>query len=292
MNLPAIFKRKHQIAEDPLVLAFFRTTVRGERFTAFVRAVHAQLPKYVPFEHVRDSLLHLAGHELRARELDLAAWRLAANLKRLRLGPIRPWSGQSCHEWLPVHIVGVDPANNRRGDPGATLSLMFLAGEAVGDVIYKFWSSKYAAFVSGLMGFSKPWRDRPYEDIRQLFGLRFSVRLSPELSKERPDFDKIDVTTSQHKFNVELLRKRGRLDAKEFACPMKFPLSVACHRCAVGADRCPAATHPRTYVKRPCVQCSHPGWFDPDKPGRNFCVSCRQVQLAKERRQHRARSSA
>lgn len=280
----AIFRRKKDIAEDAAVLGYLRTTPRGDYFEAFVRAVHNKLPKYVPYDHVRESMYDLAGHDVTSRALDSLSWRLAANVSKLKAGPVYAWRGQTSPEWVVSQVVGVYRGNNYSGMPGAFVELLVLSGSAVGCLLVKFWTVKFARFLSDRAGFSKPWKPTPMEDMSQYFGMRMYLHLTPEKSKETPDFDVIDFSPSMLAWNKELLKKRSRLDDELFKCPCNLPKTLACHNCVIGVDRCPAATHQHTYVKKFCEACNKESWFDPAKPRRKLCVPCWNLKLANERK--------
>jgi len=239
---------------------------------------------------LRRSLQHTVGRKLSRRELGLLAWRLAGNLRLLASGTVvRPWLGQSDPEWIPVQITRALPAK-RQKEFAYQFTLQTLAGTACPLPLVKLWSARKIRFLAnyrtddghGLMFTrSRGYRSRtpakyPYEDVRQLVGLRLWVLLDPLLCRRSdfPRFREVGFNATTTDWNRELLRKRFRVD-DGYSCPFGKPQTFSCHLCAAGLDRCAAACHERTYVKKSCDQCGLNAFHDPEDlelPG--YCVSC------------------
>lgn len=268
-----------RIAEDKDAQACVGQIAREPLFTQLVEAFRRHLPKSAPEETVRNSLFHLLGQTLSTRVLRREAWRLAANKWRLRQWrPVGPWTGHVTEEWAPVQVDSVVLTRQRR-KPAARLKLAVLAGVAATESLEKVWSTSLCAVISQRLGFSKPWGDYPFRDARQLTGMRFYIRLKPELCRNGLDFEEIwhhengvirPVSAYEHNRQLLNLRKRS---VSGYACPDQLPFSIECHRCYVGQDRCELAVHALTYIRRLCGSCQEVEWFDPAVRG-SRCIMC------------------
>jgi hypothetical protein len=290
-RLQEIFEVRTKLYHD-VGSEFHGYSFEADAFHEFVSAVANLLPPSISYEVVERSILHLAGVEITNEVLDEMCWRLAGNLDRLRHGmAVPPWSRQPDKEWVPMQIASVvktvltsrsktTGADVRRR--GAWFQYMILGGSSAGRVIQKQHTYEFCHYIKEVMGFSKYDRKRytrvitntityPFADVTELCRLRLFGLIDPAKCKDGPDFSEIANSTSFVQWNREIFRKRQRL---KFACPMDYPLdAVPCFRCEIGADRCKAACHPTTYVRKPCDICKKEGWFDPSGTFTS-CVDC------------------
>lgn len=286
-SIGKVLQMRDKIQLDPKVSCFLAQTLQGETLDDFVTAVHEHLSKKVPWGIVFESLEHLAGLQLTDDMLEKVAWRLAGNQARLALQiPVGPWCRQVVDELVPVQVLCMHIGYTSRGKFGGTFDLQVLAGTLAAMVINTFWTVGYCQMLKTMLGFSRPWGDYPFEDIRQLVGLRFTVRIASELSGSSPNFEKIWQENDQIKppsllrWNKATMRHRRRVD---FKCPRNYPVDqVVCHRCVAGLNECVVATHDETYVKRYCDSCEKDTWFDPVGPRQDLCIQCYQKNLRQQ----------
>jgi hypothetical protein len=207
-----------------------------------------------------------------------------ANESRLRDGrAVLPWRCQVSDEAVPVQILTAEPNYNGNGKFGVVLSLCVLAGTPAGLLLPAFWSRAYCRMLARSFGFSAPWGDYPFEDMRQFTGMRFTVLLEPRYSSQSPGFrtivqrdDKL-LPSSFQQWNRKLLKARTR---KDDPCLFSYPYpQVPCHKCIAGEDVCELATHPHTYVQRFCHNCEQQAWFDPGLSHTQLCLSCYMKSL-------------
>lgn len=239
------------------------------------------LPSGATYDAVFESVRYLAGRRLEPLEAYRLAWRLAGNIPTLRTGrSVLPWAIQQEDEWVPLEATRAVLSKDYRGRPGYDFVFRVLAGSPCPMKIRAFWRSGVAHYVSRQVGFSAPWGKYPFARATQLVGLRLIGRIEAERSSVRPEFHEIECPQSMGNWNrINVLRLRLRVDGER--CPRGWP--HACHRCALGYDQCPAATHYRTYEKGSCEGCMLPDQlFDPEDPSPH-CNSCaRRERMRRE----------
>jgi len=238
----------------------------GQRLDKLIKDV----PASVWFETLRS----LVGVTLTDAFLRDYSWTLAGNLRLLKKGrPVRAWRKQRSDEWCPVQITNVRKATNRKGEPGAWVTFCVLAGAPAGQMFDKFWTRKQCKFYAQALGFSSPYNKGKkavrFADVRQLTLMRLYVFFSTEHCADRLTFFHLRVTASFKGFNHKLLAKRKR---QGFKCPKGF--HHPCHHCAIGYDKCPVATHPKTFIKRKCFRCEKMSVFDPADAESGVCIQC------------------
>lgn len=217
-----------------------------------------------------------------APDLEGLARLLSANLHHLRAGKaVRAWSRQLEDEWVPARIRRCETRAWRNSETYFHYHCDVLAGTPVGRTAYGNLSRRWAAAVSTRLGYSR-WRSGKfyYQDPADLVGLRCYLQLSAERSREYPTFVQVAGTPGMLAWNRKaVLRLRCRTDCK---CPRSF--SHPCHRCAIGYEDCPAATHARTYQLGRCPGCFNPdAVFDPERTDA-CCLNCPGSSLEVGRR--------
>lgn len=277
INLPKILSTRDKIRDD--TLDFVGCIMTGPLLDKLVRILVKRL-KISRTESVRQACLHLVGKMTTAAELFDLAWRLSGNVSSLQRNlPVRPWSGQTRFEWVPVQISatrfylrGVAPG--RRGTPGRTIRMRIQAGSACPMVIEKFWSKDMCFFSGPTLGYStKLEGPRPMLDPADLFNMRMFVRLDPRLCISKPDFKAIACSTSMVKHNRSVIDMRMR---EGFQCPKGY--THDCWKCPVGLDQCAAATHRHSFEAGDCEWCGERAWFDREEGWANlYCVKCQPL---------------
>lgn len=277
-NISRILRAKRQIQRECETLV--GCELNKTNFSDFISRVQAGLPRGQDIDQdvLVKSVQGLAATRLTKEKLAEMAWRLAGNVAHLQsCTPVPAWGQQPRAEWSPVQVIGAALSWTRKKKLGAVLQLQFLAGSACPLVIDQFWTSGFCGLFSGELGFTVPWRRRPYRDPRQLMGMRFYVKIEPELCTDKPGFHESKVPSGCKNWNKQLLTMRYRLDPSLFVCPGGYHEEHPCHLCSVGADYCEAAVHPETFVQRHCRRCNKDvAWFDPASE-RKICVDCVHV---------------
>jgi hypothetical protein len=268
-DLGRVFATRDAIAGSPAAY-HVGETLHGAHLRDFLDLVAEAAPG-IPPAALEASATCLLGRVLTPELFREWAWRLAGNRATLRGGrPVHPWAVQAAPEWAPLHVVSGRPDRSHRGEPGFSFAFRALAGTVCTMVVRKFWSRALCRFLSSRVGFN-PRAGRPYTGGQNLVGMLVYGLFEPGLSDGKPGFQQVRCPQSMLAHNVALIEgRRGK------PCPTApYHYEHACDVCAVGADRCPYATHPLTYVRGPCPECGEAdAIIDPDRPGR--CFDCHQ----------------
>lgn len=276
-NVPAIQKLVDRITQDDELVALL-----GERLEkAYYRKALQRFRHYFPeakYNLLQDTLLDLLGAELTRESLRTAAWRLAANRHRLKMGlAVPPWERQRNLEWVPLQCLSASRFYAfQRGKPSVMLRWRVLAGRPCPMIIQKRWPLRFCHLVARDIGFQRRNPLYVYRDFRELVGLRLYALLEPRLSASYPGFERIKCPPSCVDYNRQLILLRTRSPAAEFVCPKGY--QHPCFRCHIGYEHCMAATHRRTYLLRHCARCKQQTWFDPDLDV-GVCVECNDASF-------------
>jgi hypothetical protein len=197
----------------------------------------------VSYTTVFDSVQELAGAELTPTLLYSTLWRLAGNLDTLRSGTaVPPWHGQRTLEWVPIVVLAYKSHRTQKNKIGGLFTCRVLAGSPASLELTKFWSRGFCQLLSSRIGYSAPWRKKPFKHSTQLVQMRLMVLMDPEWSQPNlPAFSEICGTSGLIRHNQEIIKKRYKDGWK---CPRGF--RHECHSCFVGYKECPAACHPNT----------------------------------------------
>jgi hypothetical protein len=281
-----VWALRDRLTED-LVVQFSQEEGSPKLLNEVTALVARHLPGKISPTVIRDSIVDLIGKPLDRALLRGLAWRMAGNLHRLRKGKaVPPWLGQRASETSPAVILHVERLTRSKGkasasqkETGGLVTFEVQAGTQAGLRLRKWWSTRFAAKHRRVLGFARASR-RPenlppgepflgFEDVRQLGGLRLSLRFTQESCKDGLDFDGFTCTGSALDYNRRLLHLRLRV---EQPCPSAF--SHPCHLCWVGLDRCKASCHPLTFVRQPCSECGRADAFFDPAIRRTTCVDC------------------
>lgn len=270
-NLSLISKRIDKI--EAKLRPHYNSEPTGESFNKFVEDVHSCFSATIRYDVIYASLMHMAGKLMTREVIHNQAWRLAANMDKLKEGiPVPPWIKQTELEWCPIVILKADPGRGYDNTFGFFYQYRVLAGSAASLKFTTFWSIKYARFIARSVGF-KRFKKTYFKFVngRDMVQMRLYVLFDPALSRdERPSSYHFSVPTSCRVYNQKILQQRFRITP----CPLKYTLSeLPCYKCPMGYDKCGAGCHPFTFKRKGCPRCSQEGWFDP--LGRNvICVDC------------------
>lgn len=260
--------------------------ITSEVLNDLVDSVCRVLPSTIPRTLLFQSLFELIGETPDREALFNTAWRLAGNLPLLHAGsPCHPWNSQQGEEIVPVQILEVTLLRQYE-DLTYSMVFQFLAGSACPLRSQQYWSPRKLAFLANRKddsghGFmfsrragsrSKRTAKYPYDDARQLIGMRCLAVIDPDRSQDEPNFQEIKFSSSMASHNRELLKRRSRVD-DGYVCPEGFSSAQTCHTCYIGQDKCGAACHAKTYKIASCVRCGQRAYFDPVGAG-NCCVNC------------------
>ncbi len=209
-------------------------------------------------------------------QLEEMAWRLAGNTRRLTQGRAVPaWRVQVMAEWVPLQILWARREPNRRGNPGALFGFRVLAGTPAGKLIERWLSRKQCYIVARQMGFTYPRGDNdglPYAAPEEFVRLRLLGLVLPELCRDGPQFQDIQVSPTLLAWNKEILKRRARVHPK-FRCQKDLPASFPCWKCPIGFLQCAAGTHRLNWKVQECSKCKKRAMVDPERTD-GACVDC------------------
>lgn len=280
-SIQKVLELRQRIISAPTLWSYRNRRLDGSLFVPFTEDLTRLLPGGIQRDVVRDSVRNLAGNMLTDQVLADTAWRIAGNIPRLKaMRAAPPWNRQVTDEYVPVQVVGAKPGRRNHRD-FVQMSLQTLAGTSCPMLLQKSWSRPLCQAISQRLGFSKPWKPLPFNDVRQLAGLRFYVLIEAARSGVRPEFDTLWYSNDGKKIrpsgcyehNQQLIKMRARLPGV-YECPRDFPAQMPCHTCIVGLDACPVAVHSATFERRQCPACRTVNWFDPADLGTRFCIAC------------------
>lgn len=289
VSVGRVLDRRDKLAD--ILVGFDGRRPAGDEFHGLVRALVGGLPTGCREQAVSASAGHLAGQPVTVPAAVALAWRLAANVDRLKQGrPVTPRAWESEPHWavlqaLAVRPVVLYPEDKARRQRGAYMRFQALTGLAAGIAFRRFWSIDLIRYFATAAGFPKPWKENAFDDERQLAGFRLVAYLEPERARDgQPGFKHLAVPPAFERWNRGVIAARVR---EKNPCPRRLPLEVACHTCPAGQDECHAACHPVTYRPGECPRCQKRAYFDPDPEAFNadVCVGCgRKIDLAVMRR--------
>lgn len=251
---------------------YYSLTLAGDLLVRFATYVRDRLGATVPFDPVYESCRVVAGETLTDAMLGDLAWRLAANVDRLKAGrAVLPWAGQAALEWVPVEVLAVAPGKNRRGKTVADCTLVSLAGSSASLRHRKRWTQAEYTFLSREFGYAghhaRP--PLPFQSRDDLVGIRFMALMDPDRStSSQPGFRQVRMTSTLLAGNLELIKVRARVDP----CPEGY--THQCHKCSLGRESCRFATHPLDYHWTACDACASDSVpFDPAM-SQDRCLTC------------------
>lgn len=249
---------------------FIGLTLQGSELLEAARLAARVLQ--APLDPVYESVRPLTGGAV-TREAALAtAWRLAGNYQQLRAGrPALPWVRQAADEWTAVQVLKAVPVHRPGKRPGCDYTFRVLLGTACPLLIRAYWPSAVSSLAARRVGFTKRAGAYPYHGPVELVGLRVVVKLSQERSHQQPVF--YEVADEQPGWLLKWNRDNVlRMRSRKIPCPRGY--SHACRDCVIGYEECPAGTHQKTFIARPCGDCGNAqALFDPGL-SQQTCAAC------------------
>ena len=259
--------------------------VPKEEFRVFTKKVLTALPKDLAIEHIQASLAHLHGRPITQAVINETSWRLAGNAEALRSGEVVTQDVATRRQgWCALQVVSVrpvliNPKSKDKRKRGSLLNLFVVSGHAAGCRIEKFFSLSHLKYVANEIGFTPSFKNYPYRDEREFFGLRFGGLFLTSLVKDnKPGFSEVCSTPTMNTWNKDMFKRRRR---EGFSCALEMHHEqLPCFRCFMGAESCSAAVHQKDFEKDVCPFCGLEAMFDPDSPGYSLdmCVNCERHQ--------------
>jgi hypothetical protein len=259
--------------------------VSKEEFRAFTKKILNALSKDLAIDCVQPSIAHLHGRPITQAVVNETAWRLAGNVDALRAGEVVTQDVATRRQgWCALQVVSVkpilmNPKSKDKKKRGSLLSLFVMSGHAAGCRIDKFFSLSHLKYLSKEIGFTAPFKEYPYRDEREFFGLRFGgLFLSSLVRDNKPGFSEVCSTATMNGWNKDMFKRRKR---EGFACALEMNYEqLPCFRCFMGAESCSAAVHQKDFEQDVCAFCGLESMFDPDSPGYalDMCVNCERHQ--------------
>jgi hypothetical protein len=272
-DLKRIFDLRSKIEKDMEVCRFIGHKPVAETFEDFVHVIHEALPASAEYTAVYDSLLPYAGAEINTSVISEIAWRLAANMKKLRGGiAVHAWKRQIADEWVPVQVTGTRVYRNKYNKVGAWLTMRVLAGSCCMQFIESFWSRKFCHYFAPTIGFTNRRGPYPLLSESELTNMRFLALISAEKSKEKLYPEQYMPFSSGVIWNKKVLKWRTRSKDSGHECPKNYK-SVKCYQCEVGYINCKAAVHRQDFIVKFCEKCKTDTLFNPESPS-TICFNC------------------
>lgn len=287
------FKKYFDIAETrqkvtrlkDILKPYVGTDVSKEDFRTFTKKVLTALPRDLSIENIQASIAHLHGRPITQTVVNETAWRLAGNVEALRAGEVVTQDVAIRRQgWCALQVVAVkpilmNPKSKDKRKRGSLLNIFVMSGHAAGCRIEKFFSLSHLKYLAKEVGFTPPFKNYPYRDEREFFGLRFGGLFLTSLVKDnKPGFSEVCSTPTMISWNKDMFKRRKR---EGFACSLEMHHEqLPCFRCFMGAESCSAAVHQKDFEKDVCPFCGLESMFDPESPGYSLdmCVNCERHQ--------------
>jgi hypothetical protein len=273
-KLPRYNLAKALTIKDQLLASlsiFTERLVDAQLIESLVECSQAFLPRRTPGFALHDIFRGYAGQRLSVDDLNQIAWRIAGNATSIADGSsVLPATINTLSSigWTPVELLRLWPI--RRGKHlMCDIRLIALAGSAAGMEIDTCWSYKFVPVVALNVGFTPQYKKRPIMDPTELVGLWFYTKFKPNYVGDGVTIDGVACPSACTQHNREIIDMRRRITP----CPQKF--THPCSRCAVGRDRCMAATHRLTYRLAVCALCKKRNPID-DECSTTTCIHCWQ----------------
>ncbi len=257
-----------------------------ENFRELLRQVLKVMPQDLPSQRIFDSLMHLYGRPLTDQIVNDTAWRLSGNTEILRQGEVITSNiALERSGWCAVQVLSCRPfTRNPRSKTsrvrGCIYKCAVLTGHAAGLSVEKFLTLRHVKYFAQELGFTPPFKNRPFKDEHEFFGMRFGALFVSGLAADgKPVFNEMCVSPSMVTWNKKLINNRLR---QGHVCPMGLTAEqLPCYRCWRGANSCVAAIRPKDLEQDLCEYCGkHEALFEPDSAGYTLgmCIDCQRHQ--------------
>lgn len=240
-NLSRIFAVRDRLCNFELD-EYAGFTPTGKHFEEMVDKFHQSLPG-TDKRALYDSLRNLAGFELTPSRLRATAWRLVANIDRLKRGvAVPPWSIQLENEWVPAQVLSWRAEQTSKGRHGGLFSMRILAGTPCPLITTAFWTRGFSYAVARRLGYTSRRHNHPYSHPSELVSMRLWLHIEPGRSMDgAPGFHIVKCSPGLLSWNKSIIKRRFR---EGWQCPHSF--THYCFQCPIGYSQCPAATHRET----------------------------------------------
>ncbi len=155
-NIAGIQRVRDRIVEDQDAVSLLGERIEKEHYQLLVRRFR-EYCKEASRAQLQDSLIDLLGQDLTKPMLRAAAWRVAGNRHRFRLGlTVPPWERQRTKEWVPLQCLSTSRFYPfQQGKPSVMTRWRILAGRPCPLIIQKRWPLRFCNLVAKDVGFSR-----------------------------------------------------------------------------------------------------------------------------------------
>lgn len=214
---------------------------------------------YIDITTVHSSCSAFFSEPITVESVTFIAWRLAANVDMLLANQYIPaWSPPGNPVTVPVQIIGTYPKHKYikgQNELGNSIIFKVIAGLHCPVVFSRWLSNKLLYVVAKEIGLSPRRSKIRFTGHRnELFGTRFLVQLICD------KFNNTSVTFDEfHPGQFKIYNRSLQLRRKD---PCPAGVTLACHECPVGVDKCPdnkpisRACRPLTLAVKFCTNCN------------------------------------
>lgn len=217
---------------------------------------------------LRELLANFSGVALETPIMQALVWRLAAGKGWMEHGRLLAMSFGQLSEWFdpwtPLWIEAIWHSGvSSENRPLLAARFRVLRGPFGGLAFTQHMAHKYVVRkLARELGFTLRRRAHFGELVKCVLVGHL------DLSSPRVRMDEVGEHLQARIHNGMLRRSRAK------PCPRDF--QWLCHECSLGyegANSCPRATHPATWVQKSCPACNKESWFDPSGKQR-VCILC------------------
>jgi len=222
---------------------------------------------------VQETIRTLADAVLTSDLLQMLSAKIAGNVTELAAGktvPIRAALAKSVIIPTILYISTATAVRNRFDEIVTQLRVDSITGDTAGQVFNWDITRGVARVLASRIGFSGITHNYPFVAPEQLSGLYVYVNLTgSDYSNDPAIKDVLEMDNIIQYNRKHVLKLRCRSGEQ---CPNKF--THPCHKCAMGRDRCPAATHLQTYVFATCNCCRVERSIVDPATNNGLCLDC------------------
>lgn len=281
VSIKYIVDKKRSLFDN--LVSFQDKVLSGQTYDDFLEKILFSVPSGVLKTTLDNNFKYLLGSTLEVTKINNLSFLIAGNLDALLNRHIISISRLDALDWAAAQIVDAKTVKRNNGLMHA-FQFRILTGPLAAQVMTQYWSFKKTAYLAVYrndknigFGFNRSKINSKgeqrnkliFNDIRQFYGLRCFVLFDPSRSQELPYIAEVGHRPSTMEYNQKLLKARDRSVTD---CIKGLKHNPECYRCPYGTDKCPIATHPKTYLKGNCPICNRLSFFDPQDVSQ--CVDC------------------
>jgi hypothetical protein len=230
VQLP-VFHRKRTAA----IFRAFMQVLSSDDFTPDRLAAAAEIDSSLAAFAISASLSDVEKSPQSAAVRRRAAYRLAANINRIRRGWPCPPGDVAVGEFVAAKLIGIAATMDAGGTRSFyRVSYRVLTGRAAGMQVLDRFSVRAAPAIFYLL-VGRLRKCSPFSPLL-LGGLECAIRLTKEMGEVK--VKEVGVSRSQRSRNAKLTKRRFRAHAD---CPVGF--GVDCANCVVGQSECALSVH-------------------------------------------------